>query len=148
MKPGPMSQVIALALTAMAAGSACAGGDPTRGADLFQQNCSACHSVKQGQNQVGPSLFAVVGRPAASISDFSYSDAMSHSGILWTAEKLMAYLKAPRRFIPGVKMLFPGLPEDRDREDVVAFLSTVRGPAPANVSTADSPTRKASGESN
>ncbi len=139
MKPGAVMRVTPLFLISISAGAAHAGGDPARGADVFQQNCSACHSVKQGQNEVGPSLYSVVGRPAASIPDFPYSDAMSHSGVLWTADKLMVYLKAPRRFIPGVRMMFPGLADERDREDVVAYLSTMREAAPANVSAAEAP---------
>jgi cytochrome c len=79
-----------------------------------------------GQNLVGPSLFSVVGRAAASIADFSYSSAMKRSGIVWTADQLMAYLKAPRQYVPGVKMMFPGLSDQGDRENVVAFLATLR----------------------
>jgi cytochrome c len=109
----------------MLAGSAHAGGDPARGADLFRQNCAACHSQERGQNLVGPSLFSVVGRAAASTTDFSYSAAMKRSEIVWTSDQLMAYLKAPRKYVPGVKMMFPGLPDEKDRESVVAFLATL-----------------------
>jgi cytochrome c len=107
------------------AGVAHAGGDAARGADIFKQNCSMCHSPEPGQNLVGPSLFSVVGLAAASIADFSYSSAMKGSGITWTADQLKAYLKAPRKYVPGVKMMFPGLPDEQDRENVIAFLSTL-----------------------
>ncbi len=93
---------------------------------MFRQHCAACHSQERGQNLVGPSLFSVVGRAAASIADFSYSAAMKGSGIVWTADQLMAYLKAPRQYVPGVKMMFPGLSDQNDRENVVAFLATLR----------------------
>jgi cytochrome c2 len=109
------------------AGAAQAAGDAARGADLFKQNCSMCHSAEPGQNLVGPSLFSIVGRAAASVADFSYSAAMKGSGITWTADRLMAYLKAPRKYIPGCKMVFPGLSNEQDRENVVAFLATLRG---------------------
>ena len=124
-----------LCLSLLAA-AAHAGGDPTRGAELFQQNCAPCHSPERGQNLVGPSLFSVVGRPAASISDFSYSDAMRHSGIVWTPDQLMSYLKAPRKYVPGIKMLFPGLSDEKDRENVIAFLATLGEVPPANQNTA------------
>jgi len=117
--------VLASALSAFPAARA-GGGDAGRGADLFRQNCAPCHSAEAGQNGVGPSLFAVVGRPAATSPDFSYSNAMKTSGIIWTPEKLMAYLKAPRRYVPGVKMLFPGLDDTTDRENVVAYLGTLQ----------------------
>jgi cytochrome c len=67
---------------------------------------------------------------------------MKGSGIVWTADKLMLYLKAPRKYLPGVKMMFPGLSDEKDREDVIAFLATLRGRAPSDLQTADSPTPK------
>ena len=75
---------------------------------------------------LGPTLFSVVGRPAASIAGFSYSSAMKGSGIVWTTDQLMVYLKAPRTYLPGVKMTFAGLPDRQDRENVVAYLATLR----------------------
>ena len=70
-----------------------------------------CHSRETGQNMVDPTLFSVVGRPAGSIAGFSYSAAMKSSGIVGTPDQLMVYLKAPRKFLPGVKMTFTGLPD-------------------------------------
>jgi cytochrome c len=132
----------------VASGAALAGGDPARGADLFRQNCAACHSQEPGQNLIGPSLYSVVGRPAASVTDFSYSNAMKHSGVVWTEEKLMGYLKAPRRFMPGVKMMFPGIDDEQERENVVSYLATLRETSPANLSSADLPAAKAARVSN
>jgi cytochrome c len=124
-------------------GAAQAAGDATRGADIFKQNCSMCHSSEPGQNLVGPSLFSVVGRAAASIADFSYSSAMKSSGITWTVDQLKAYLKAPRKYLPGVKMMFPGLPDEQDRENVVAFLATLRSADGASANTATLPVKAA-----
>jgi cytochrome c len=115
----------ALVLSVLGA-AAHAAGDSARGADLFRQNCSLCHSTEPGQNLVGPTLFSVVGRPAASIANFPYSAAMKQSGIRWTTSQLMVYLKAPREYLPGVKMMFAGLPDPKDRENIVAFLATLR----------------------
>jgi cytochrome c len=111
-------------LASILGATAHAASDVKRGADIFQQNCSMCHSPDPGQNLVGPTLFSVVGREAGSVADFSYSSAMKSSGIVWTTDQLVAYLKAPRRYLPGVKMMFPGLPDKKDRENVVAFLAT------------------------
>jgi cytochrome c len=131
MRQAAHSRAIPFVLISTLAGWAHAGGDPTRGAELFRQNCAPCHSQERGQNLVGPSLFSVVGRPAASIADFSYSDAMKRSGIVWTVDRLMAYLKAPRNYLPGVRMMFPGLADEKDRESVVAFLATLCEEEPA-----------------
>jgi cytochrome c2 len=130
MRQGARLRAILFVSISMLTGSALAGGDPVRGADLFRQNCASCHSGEPGQNLVGPSLFSVVGRAAGSIPDYPYSAAMKHSEIVWTADQLLAYLKAPRRRVPGVKMMFPGLADEKDRENVVAFLATL-GRAPS-----------------
>jgi cytochrome c len=113
------STCVALASTAQA------GGDTARGEDIFKQNCSMCHSPEPGRNLVGPSLFSVLGRPAASVAGFSYSSAMKSSRVVWTADELMAYLKAPRKYMPGAKMMFSGLTDQQDRQNVVAFLATL-----------------------
>jgi cytochrome c len=137
MKRCAHSRTIAFLLISTLAASARAGGDPALGADLFRQNCAPCHSKERGQHLVGPSLFSVVGRVAGSITDFSYSAAMKSSGITWTVEQLKAYLKAPRRYLPGIKMMFPGLPDERDRENLVAFLATLSEADPVSPKAAD-----------
>lgn len=138
--PAP-SRTTVLVLMAALAGTAQAAGDAVRGAVLFKLNCSPCHSAEPGQNLVGPTLFSVVGRTAASIVDFTYSAAMKGSGVTWTPDRLMVYLRAPRKYIPGVKMMFPGLPDQQDRESVVAFLTTLTRTAD-NSTAAASPTAK------
>ena len=125
MKRRSIRRAGALVLTSVLGATAHAAGDPARGADLFRQNCSECHSTEPGQNLVGPTLFSVVGRPAASVADFPYSTAMKSSGIRWTTSQLMDYLRAPREYLPGVKMKFAGLRDQKDRENVVAFLATL-----------------------
>jgi cytochrome c len=98
-------------------------GDASRGTDVFDGQCAECHSVKQGKNKKGPSLFAVVGRKASSIAGFSYSDAMQNSGITWTAEKLNDYIMHPKKTVPGDKMKFDGLDNAKDRTDLIQFLA-------------------------
>jgi cytochrome c len=92
------------------------------GEQVFRHSCSICHSVEANKNRVGPSLAGVVGRPASSIQDFSYSDANKHSGIVWTPEILDTYLVNPQAFMPGTRMSFPGLKDPDDRQAVIAFL--------------------------
>ena len=96
-------------------------GDAAKGRRVFVK-CLACHATAKGQNKVGPSLYAVVGREAGSVEKFNYSDANADSGIVWTEETLFAYLEKPQDFIPGTRMIFPGLPSAQDRADVIAYL--------------------------
>lgn len=104
-----------------------ATGDAAAGKTLFQEKCSICHSVAQGQNKIGPSLYGVVGRKAGSLPDYTYSDAMKNANRTWNEATLNAYLTNPRQDIPGVKMIFPGLPDAQDRANVIAYLASDTG---------------------
>jgi len=120
--------LISLAITGLLLGNSTshAAGDPKLGADMFAQECSECHSVKEGKNKKGPSLFAVVGRKAGSIADFVYSEPMKQSAISWSADKIDTYIAHPRQVVPGGKMKYDGLEEEKNRADVIAYLSTLR----------------------
>lgn len=96
-------------------------GDAVAGKRIFIQ-CQACHSMKEDENRVGPSLYGIVGATAAHLPDFRYSEANKGSGIVWTEEKLFDYLKNPRAMVPGTTMAFAGIADPQKRADVVAFL--------------------------
>jgi cytochrome c len=99
-----------------------AEGDAALGARAFRA-CAACHSVEANRNMTGPSLADVWNRKAGSLSSFPrYSDAMKSSGIIWTDEALDGYLKNPAEFMPGNHMTFAGVPDDKARTDIIAFL--------------------------
>lgn len=103
-----------------------AAGDPGRGKDVFASECAECHSVREGKNKKGPSLFGVVGRKAGSVPEVVYSDAMLASGISWTPEKIDAYVGAPKKVVPGGKMKYDGLASAAERADLLAYLATLR----------------------
>ncbi|MCC6909227.1 MAG: cytochrome c family protein [Phycisphaerales bacterium] len=105
---------------AMAASEAPAG-DAAAGKSTFRQ-CMACHAVEQGKNKVGPSLFGVVGRKAASIEGYKYSNPMIESGLTWSQENLMKYLQDPKGTVPGGKMAFAGIKKVEDVKNVIAYL--------------------------
>lgn len=98
-------------------------GDAASGEKVFIA-CKTCHVVDAGQNRIGPSLHAVVGRKAGTVAGYTYSAANKDSGITWTPEKLFQYLEAPQRVVPGTKMTYPGLPDPQKRADVIAYLKT------------------------
>jgi cytochrome c len=106
--------------------SAQAAGDAAAGKVLFTQKCGLCHSVAPGQNKIGPALYGVVGRKAGTAPDYTYSEAMKNANRTWDAATLDDYLINPRQKIPGVKMIFAGLPEESDRQNVIAYLSTLK----------------------
>ena len=75
---------------------------------------------------MGPPLYGVVGRKAGSIPDFSYSSTMKAAGFVWTPDQLRAYLPAPRRYLPNVKMTYPGLKNPTQLDDLIAYLETLK----------------------
>ena len=97
-----------------------------KGTDVFAAECAECHSVKEGKNKKGPSLFAVLGRKAGTIADFKYSDPMKDSGIGWTREKLQAYIAAPKRAVPGGKMKYDGLDNATEMNELLDYLGTLK----------------------
>ena len=77
------------------------------GADLFTVACQACHSLApDAPNRLGPNLYGVVGRAAASHEGFTYSEALQQSGITWDKANLMAWVVAPESLVPGTWMLY------------------------------------------
>ncbi len=103
-------------------------GDAAAGKIVFNK-CGICHSVKEGENKIGPSLYGVVGRPSHSIASFNYSDAMKAYDVTWDQPTLDHYLVDPRGVVPGTRMIFVGLKKDEDRANVIAYLETLK-PAP------------------
>ena len=86
------------------------------------QRCTSCHSMKPGINFTGPSLAGILNRKAGTAIGFSYSPAVKSSGVVWTAENLDAWLTNPQAFIPGTKMKFEGIPNQKAREELIAIL--------------------------
>jgi cytochrome c len=102
-----------------------AAADIQAGEATFKK-CALCHTNEAGKNKVGPSLFAVVGRKSASISNYNYSDAMKSFNHVWTPQLLNTYLTDPHAVVPGTKMIFPGIKDDTERANLIAYLETLK----------------------
>lgn len=100
-------------------------GDADAGERVFRR-CQSCHAVgADAENKVGPVLNGLIGRPAAAVEDFGYSDAMrdaAEAGLVWTLEDLHEFLAGPKDKVPGTIMSFPGLRNEEDRDDVIAYI--------------------------
>jgi cytochrome c len=101
-------------------------GDPVAGKAIFARTCQNCHSPEIGINKVGPSLWNIVGRQAATVPDFAYSEGMKANKSVWTVSSLTPYLADPRGDVHGAKMYFKGLSDPKDRTDVIAYLETLK----------------------
>ena len=115
--------VLAAALLA-AMPVAAQAADAEAGKAVFGK-CKACHQTGPGaKNAVGPHLDDVYGRNAGALADFKYSDALKNSGITWDEANLHEWLKDPKKKVPGNKMVFMGLKDDADIDNLIAFLKT------------------------
>jgi cytochrome c len=124
--------VVMAAVAAMAAMPSMAqaqDGDAAAGQRVFNQ-CRACHTANEGgRNGVGPNLFGVVGRPAASIEGFRYSANMRElatGGLTWTDDRLRAYIANPKAVVPRGSMSFPGIRNATQINDLMAYLATLK----------------------
>lgn len=96
-------------------------GDPTRGKQVYGRRCSGCHTLIR--NGEGPRHLRVFGSRAGSVADYSYSEALSESGILWNEATLDRWLADPEAMVPGNSMGYQTR-SARDRADVIAYLKT------------------------
>jgi cytochrome c len=112
--------------------AAIATAKPENGQATFKK-CLACHTAdKAAGSKAGPNLWGIVGRKRAAREDFSgYSDAMKAKGGEWSYEDLANFVHNPKGWLPGTKMLFPGVPDPGDVADLLAYVRTLADtPAP------------------
>ena len=124
MRIGTVSMAMA-ALLALAGPALAQDDSAQNGEKIFKRACFVCHAPEAGKNKVGPSLFGVVGRKAATGEGFSYSSALKDKNVAWNDESLDKYLEDPRAFAPGNKMAYAGLKKADERKQVIAYLKTL-----------------------
>ena len=70
----------------------------------------------------GPNLGGLFGRQSGTQEGYAYSKANKEKAVIWGEETLYDYLLAPKKYIPGTKMVFAGLKKPKDRADLIAHL--------------------------
>jgi cytochrome c len=114
----------AVLATVFAVSPAAADGDVAAGEKIFTTKCKVCHQIGPGaKNSVGPNLSGVIGRKAGTEEGYNYSDAMKGSGLTWDEATFKEYIKDPKAKVPGIKMIFAGLPKDTDQDAIYAYLA-------------------------
>ena len=110
-------------VTAMAAASGAQAQDAAAGKTSFNK-CLACHAIGEGaKNKVGPELNGLDGRKSGTVEGYSYSDANKNSGITWNEAVFKEYIKDPKAKIPGTKMAFAGIKNEKEINDLWAYVS-------------------------
>ena len=99
--------------------------DAEAGKAVFKAICNLCHEASEGKNRVGPSLYGVVGRKSGTLPGFNYSEVVKGAGMTWTEEALDKWINSPQTTVPGTRMTYSGLKDDKKRHDVIAFLKTL-----------------------
>jgi cytochrome c len=103
-------------------------GDAAAGEKVFKK-CQACHTASEEKNKVGPYLKGVVGRQAASVDGFKYSDALKAKAAeigAWDEAKIVEYLADPKAYIGGTSKMAFKLKDEQDRKNVAAYLATMK----------------------
>lgn len=109
----------------LASGAFAAAGNTQLGQRVFTDHCAGCHAVQPGQTKIGPSLSGIVGSKAGTVPGFKFSSAMKNANVTWDDGTLDKFLANPNGFIHGTRM-FTNLGNSGDRENVIAYLSTLR----------------------
>jgi cytochrome c len=105
--------------------TALAAGDPAAGQTVFAARCAACHAKEPGVNKIGPSLADIVGSKSGTVPGFNFSPGMKNADITWDDTELDKFLANPAGDVHGTKM-FVNLPSESDRQNVIAYLHTLK----------------------
>ncbi|VDO07061.1 hypothetical protein V3C99_016075 [Haemonchus contortus] len=106
-------------------------GDYEKGKKIFKQRCLQCHAIDSMASKTGPSLNGLIGRESGGVEGFSYSEANKKKGVIWTRETLFDYLADPKKYIPGTKMVFPGLKKPKERADLIKYIEVESAKKPS-----------------
>ena len=102
------------------------------------KKCTVCHTLNKGEkNKLGPNLFDIMGKPAASVKGYKYSKAMATSGIIWDEVSFTEFLTRPKKFLKGTKMSYSGLKRAVQRADLLAYFKTLTDAASIQIGAGD-----------
>ena len=101
---------------------------PDSGQLLFNNACRTCHTLRQGDNRLGPNLHGIIGRKAGSLPDYGYSGSMKDAGLTWDKATLDRFIANPDQVVPGHNMKpYGGMASADDRATIIRYLETAGG---------------------
>ena len=124
---GGLAALLTLWAASAAAPALAAAPEVVRGEQLYAR-CAACHAL--ASDRVGPRHCGLLGRRAGSVPGFVYSAAMKKSGLVWDEKTLSRFLAKPMAVVPGTSMTYDGVPDAKERGELIAYLKAANGAAP------------------
>jgi len=88
--------------------------------------CKACHTVDPGMHRIGPSLYAIYGSKAGTVTGYAFSPALRDSGLTWDDATLDKWLESPSKMVPGNKMIYAGERNPAKRKEIIEYLKTLK----------------------
>lgn len=116
---------LAVAFSGVATGSLSATGETPELA--FNNNCRTCHSMKPGDNRLGPSLSGVVGRKAGTVQGYPYSPGFKTTDVVWDEANLDKFIANPDSLFPNSNMKpYGGISDEALRARIIEHLKQAK----------------------
>jgi len=116
-------KVFSVGIVALLLSSGLASAQDVEAGETSFKKCQPCHDIGSGAaNKVGPALNGLDGRKSGSFEGYPYSDANKNSNIVWSEASFKEYIRDPRAKVPGTKMFFPGIKDEKEATDLWAYL--------------------------
>ena len=123
-KPEDLVKTLLMGIVALAVSTGPSlAQDAAAGEQVFKRLCLPCHDVgPEAKIKLGPPLNGIDGRKAGTFEGYNYSEANKSSGIVWSEQSFPTYIRAPMQAMPGTRMAFVGIKNDKDIADLWAYL--------------------------
>jgi cytochrome c len=119
-----MKRLVIVGIVFAASTATSVAQDAGAGEQVYKRFCFACHDIgEDAKTKLGPVLNGIEGRNAGTIEGFNYSNANKSSGIVWSGAAFAKYIRAPMQEMPGTRMAFVGIKNDKDVADLWSYLA-------------------------